>query len=246
MDVKWSSYPTLPPDASPALSEITQALSTLTSTTLKEYSRTNDLIYNAVPTPTATLTAVEKLVVAQPISIQELYNGTTAAASTGKQGGSTPITLSEMQRVIGPDLFVRLIPMAVHRSASVYSEEKAKVVRAEAERCDIADIASSEALGKLGLPGAVGRWKEIIDAEEGASEDEDMVSAGVPPELTSWGDDIRRIGGIRGLTMSLGELDGLKAKVGEELDVIRKALDDESRECESTRVGNLFKLLSFA
>ncbi len=241
MDIKWSSYPTLPPDASPALSEITQALSTLTGTALKEYSRTNDLVYNAVPTPAATLATVEKLVVAQPITIQELYNGATAAPSSGsKQGGSTaPVALSEMQRVLGPDLFARLIPMAIHRSASVYSEEKAKVIRSEAERCEIADLASSEALGKLGLPGAVGRWKEIIDAEEGGSEDEDAISTGVPPELTSWGEEIRRAGGIYGLKRSLGELDSLKAKVGEELDAIRKELDDESRECEITRVGDL-------
>ncbi|KAF8336855.1 BRO1-like domain-containing protein [Cantharellus anzutake] len=238
MDIKWSSYPTLPPDASSALTEIAQALSILTSSTLKEYSRTNDLIYNAVPTPAANLPAVEKLVVARPISIQELYNGSTAgAAPSSKQGPSAAApSPSEMQRVIGPDLFARLIPMAVHRSASIYSEEKAKVVRAEAERSEIADAAASEALGKLGLPGDLNRWKEIIDAEEGGSEDDDGIASGFPQELKVWGDDIRRVGGLAGFKKSLRGLEDLRAKTAEELDATRNELDEESRECEIMRV----------
>jgi hypothetical protein len=75
-----------------------------------------DLIYSAVlPVPKA-LPAIDKTAVATAIPIQEVYG--------------TP----EVQNAIGTDVFVRLIPLSVHESASVYLEEKAKLVRGEDDR----------------------------------------------------------------------------------------------------------------
>lgn len=110
--------PNLPPDAASALQELTKAHQALVTDKKNEAQRENDLIYNAVlPTP-ETLPQIDKAAVATPITIQEVY--------------ASP----DVQRVIGVDMFVRLIPLSVHESASVYSEEKAKLVRGEVEKAE--------------------------------------------------------------------------------------------------------------
>lgn len=129
-----SASPTIPADGGTAIVEITKALQALTTEAKSTTHRDNDLIYNAIPTPEATLPAVDKLVVANPIPIHEVYG--------------TP----DVQKVIGPDIFVKLIPLSVHTSASIYSEEKAKLTRGEVDRCEGANTDLQAALESLGLP----------------------------------------------------------------------------------------------
>ena len=93
--------PNLPPDAGSCLLDITKAHLALVTEKKNEATRENDLIYNAVLPPAETLSQLDKTAVATPISIQEVYG--------------TP----EVQKVIGQDMFVRLIPLSVHESASV-------------------------------------------------------------------------------------------------------------------------------
>ena len=113
--------PNLPPDAGTCLADLTKAHLAQCTEKKNEAQRENDLIYNSVPPTAETLPQLDKTVVATPISIQEVYG--------------TP----EVQKVIGTDMFVRLIPLSVHESASVYSEEKAKLIRGEVEKADEAE-----------------------------------------------------------------------------------------------------------
>ena len=173
-----------------------------------EAQRDNDLIYNAVlPSPDA-LPIIDKASVATPITIQEVY--------------SAP----EVQKVIGQDIFVKLIPLSVHESASVYSEEKAKLVRKEVENAESADVEVSSALDAIGVQEGLGRFKAMT--EGGVDE--------IPPEVRRWREDIAVMQDRESVDALVRELSRLKDAVKSELDSISRELDVESRECESMRV----------
>ena len=157
--------PNLPPDAGQTLSELTKAHLALCTEKRAEAQRENDLIYNAVLPSPDTLPVIDKAAVATPISIQEVY--------------ATP----DVQKVIGPDMFIRLVPLGVHESASVYSEEKAKLVRGEVEKADNAEVEVKSALDAMGIKDGLVRYKAI--AEGGVGGEAELPVAG-PTRATAW------------------------------------------------------------
>ncbi|KAI0340278.1 BRO1-domain-containing protein [Trametopsis cervina] len=203
--------PNLPPDAGPCLAELTKAQLALCTEKKNEAQRENDLIYNSILVPAETLPQIEKTVVAAPISIQEVY-GT-----------------ADVQKVIGPDLFLRLIPLSVHESASVYSEEKAKLVRGEVERADEAEAEVKSALDSLGIREGLVRFKAIAEGEVGGEVE-------IPVDVRRWREDIAVMEQREPVEGLMTELNRLKANVQQELEGISRDLDAESRECESARV----------
>lgn len=219
-----SLTPEIPADGGSAIVTLTKTLSTLAGEKKAEAQKENDLIYNAVPVPEATLPAIEKLAspVASPIPIQEIYAS------------------AEVQKVIGPDLFARLVPMSVHTSASVYSEEKAKVVRAEVERCGSADGEAGVMLSSLSLPGGLEKWRDLVRAGgsggNDVEDDEGAQGAMLPMELEAWSEEIGESGGYVSVDSLLARLRPLRAGVSEALGSIGKELENESRECERMRV----------
>ncbi|KAF8314043.1 BRO1-domain-containing protein, partial [Clavulina sp. PMI_390] len=216
--ISFNSYfipsvtPEIPADGGTAIMTLTKTLMTLTAEKKAEAQRENDLIYNAVPVPEATLPAVDKLVVANPITIQEVYAS------------------AEVQKVIGPDMFGKLIPLSVHKSASIYSEEKAKLVRAEVEKAEDADVALASGLESLGLPAGLQKWKDLVAGEDRAG------SGALPRELEVWADEIEAKGGLGGVDGMLNQLGAPRAAVTEELAAVGRDLDNESRECERMRI----------
>ena len=203
--------PTLPPDAGAAILELTTAHLALCSEKKTEAQRDNDLIYNAVLPPEATLPAIEKTVVAAPIPIQEVYSA------------------HDVQKTIGPDLFAKLVPLSVHESASVYSEEKAKLVRGEAEKADTADGECRAALESLGVRDGLGRYRAMVEG---------VVAGGdvVPREVRAWQEEVRGAEAGEGADALLRELDRLKAGVRGELDGVGRDLEIESKDCEAGRL----------
>jgi tyrosine-protein phosphatase non-receptor type 23 len=205
----------MPSDAGTAILELTKSHLALCTEHRATAQKDNDLIYHALLPSEASLPVVDKVSVASPIPIQEVYG--------------TP----EVQKVIGADLFSRLVPLSVHESASVYSEEKAKLVRGEATRADEADADLRAGLDSLGLPGALAKFREMAESAGG---DEDGESA-VPQQVWTWKDEVERKeaeGPVEGL---LAQLEGLKAGVDAELGTVSRELELESRECESMRVS---------
>jgi hypothetical protein len=69
-----------------------------------EVQRENDLIYNAVCPAFEALPVVEKTAVATPIHIQDVYG--------------TP----EVQKTIGQDFFIKLVPLRVRVSIQIRKE----------------------------------------------------------------------------------------------------------------------------
>ncbi|KAG8886902.1 bck1-like resistance to osmotic shock [Tulasnella sp. 332] len=212
-DFLYTVSPTLPVDAGTAMTDLTKSFHTLMSEKRTEAERDNDLIYNAICPPEATLPAIDKFPVASAIPIQEVYG--------------TP----EVQKTIGPDLFAKLVPLSVHESASVYSEEKAKLVRSEVEKAEVADGDARAALDSMGLPGSLRKWREIVSGGSNGGDE-----SGVPAEVGVWADEVRRDGGMQSVTKKFAELDVVKKTVDEELVRVANELDSESRECEAMRV----------
>jgi tyrosine-protein phosphatase non-receptor type 23 len=205
--------PNMPADAGMCLTDITKAQQAICAERKAEAQRDNDLIYNAVlPTP-ETLPAIDKAGggLAAPIPIQEVYG--------------TP----EVQKVIGPDLFVRLIPLSVHESASVYSEEKAKLVRGEVEKADTADVQVRSAVDAAGIREGLARFRAMTEGGVGG-EDE------LPVDVKRAKQDIAVMEERESVVALLSRLDSLKAAVKSTLDSTSRELESESRDCEAMRV----------
>ncbi|KII91636.1 hypothetical protein PLICRDRAFT_105619 [Plicaturopsis crispa FD-325 SS-3] len=203
--------PNLPADAGSSIHERTKAHLALCTERRGEAQRENDLIYNEALPAAEALAPIDKAVVATPIPIQEVYG--------------TP----DVQKVIGPDLFLRLIPLSVHESASVYSEEKAKLVRGEVEKAESAEVEARSALEALGIKEGLVRFKAMAEGEVGDGED-------VPVEVRRWRDDIQLVEERESVDSLMGELTRLKDGVRRELEGVSRDLEIESKDCEMMRV----------
>lgn len=120
---------------------------------LAELVKDNDYIYHQTVPAQASLPVIPKLPAAKPIPVSELYAG------------------QDIQRITGPDIFQKIVPMAVTESASLYDEEKAKLVRAETERVETANSEMAASLDYLRLPGALQVLKSGFDQELAADDD---------------------------------------------------------------------------
>lgn len=204
--------PNLPPDAGSAIQELTKFHLALCTEKKNEAQKDNDLIYNAVVPAVETLPQIDKVAVATPIQIQEVY--------------SAP----DVQKTIGPDIFIKLIPLSVHESASVYSEEKAKLVRAEVERADDAESEKRSALDALGVIEGLGRYRLMVEGLHAAGTSE------LPDEVKRMREDIQRIEDIEPVSALMAQLSRLRDAVRGDLDSVQHELEKETRDCEAMRV----------
>lgn len=202
------SEPTLPHDAGTSIVEIAKAHAAVVAEAKTQGTKNNDLIYHDILPAEASLPPIDKLPAATPVVIQEVYQN------------------PDVSKLIGPDIFARLIPLAVHESASVYSEEKAKLVRAEVERVELSEVEVRAALEHLGLPAAVNAWRRMADGDD-ADADVD-----VSPELIRVAGETQRAGS---LDARVRKVEGERARVERELHDLVGQLDNESRECERAR-----------
>ncbi|WVR09391.1 hypothetical protein IAU60_006458 [Kwoniella sp. DSM 27419] len=204
-----STTPSLPHDAATSLQEICKAHAAVCTEAKDQAVKDNDLIYHEVLPSEAALPAIEKLPAAAPITIQEVY-------------GNPDVT-----KLIGPDIFIRLIPLAVHESASVYSEEKAKLVRAEVERVEISEGEIRAGLEHLGLPGQVTQWRNLAEDQAGTETEVEISS-----QIRRLAEDVSRGGSVEA---SLRQLQGDRERCEGEFRQLSALLDNESRECERMR-----------
>ena len=203
--------PNLPPDAGPSLQELTKAHLAVCTTQKNEAQKANDLIYNAVLPNPETLPAVDKTSATTPITIQEVYGN------------------SDVQKVIGQDIFIKLVPLSVHESASVYSEEKAKLARSEVEKVELAEVEVKSVLDSLGVREGLSRYRSMVEGSIGREEE-------VPLEVRRWRDDIRVIEDREPVERLLSQLTSLKSNIQAELDGVSRELEIESKDCEAMRV----------
>lgn len=186
------------------LVDMTKKQSASITELLAEYNRDNDMIYHQ-PVPSETnLPSIPKLPAAKAIPVSELYQG------------------QDIQRIIGPDIFQRIVPMSVTESASLYDEEKAKMVRAEAERVDTADDELATSLDYLKLPGSLNILKGAADQD----------SMSVDEEFRDWCADLA---GHSPFGPVFDRLRDDKQNIMSTLDSSMKQLDMEESVCEKMR-----------
>ncbi|KAK2740731.1 bck1-like resistance to osmotic shock [Myotisia sp. PD_48] len=171
---------------------------------LAALTKDNDYIYHDVVPPEASLPPIAGLSAVNAVPVSELYQG------------------QDIQRIIGPDIFQRIIPMAVTESASLYDEEKAKLIRAESEKVEAANGEMAASLDYLGLPGS-------LKVLRGDVEDE----MAVPEVFRTWCEEISGQDSFRG---TQEELQNDKTSLLTALDDCMKLLDMEEATCERMRV----------
>ncbi|KAJ7078395.1 BRO1-domain-containing protein [Mycena crocata] len=209
------SSSTLPADAASSMLALAKSHLVLVSDRRTAATRENDLIYNAILPSAETLPSIETkttLTVATPIPIQEVYGA------------------PDVQKTIGADFFGRLVPLSVHESASVYSEEKAKLVRGEVERADTAEVEAKSFLEGLHVVQGLERFRGML---------QDSGGVGVPMEVSRWAADIASIESRESVGSLFTQLEKLKGALRSELDPgsgIARELEAESRDCEMLRV----------
>lgn len=210
-----SANASLPPDAASALQENTKTFAATCSEKLKQATHDNDMIYSDTVPQESVIQPIDRLKAVKSVSISELYGA------------------NEINKVIGPDIFAKLIPLSVHESASLYSEEKAKLVRAETERCDLANVELDASLDYMKLPSALEKFRHQNDRED-VSLDE---FATPTKEVRDWSDRIRDEETTKSKVAELvDKLESLKDRAKDMLDKVALSLDEEMRGCEQMRV----------
>ncbi|KAL2832920.1 BRO1-like domain-containing protein [Aspergillus cavernicola] len=163
----------------------------------------NDFIYHQPVPSEAGLSAVSKLPAAKAIPVSELYQG------------------QDIQRIIGPDIFQKLVPMSVTETASLYDEEKAKLIRAETERVETANGEMAASLDYFKLPGSLNILKGGMDQEMTVDE-----------EFQRW---CQELAGHDSFSKAFDGLQDRKSDVLAQLDQCSKQLDLEESVCEKMR-----------
>lgn len=170
---------------------------------LAELSKDNDFIYHQGIPNEASLTQVPKLPAAKAIPVSELYQG------------------QDIQRIIGPDIFQKIVPLAVTESASLYDEEKAKLIRAESERVEVANDEMATSLDYLKLPDSLSVLRGGMD--------QDMM---VDEDFRKW---CKELAGHQPFTNAFEQLNSEKSDITTMLDASMKQLDMEESVCEKMR-----------
>lgn len=190
-------------ETGPSLIDITKRHLANVQEKLSELVKDNDYIYHQTVPAEAALPVIPKLPAAKAIPVSELYAG------------------QDIQRITGPDIFQKIVPMSVTESASLYDEEKAKLVRAETERVETANSEMAASMDYLRLPNALQVLKGGFDQELTADD-----------EFRGWCDDVANHDG----PISTFEfLKSNKESIIAVLDKSSRQLDMEESVCEKMR-----------
>ena len=166
-------------------------------------NKDNDFIYHQTVPSEAALSGISKLQAAKAIPVSDLYQG------------------QDIQRIIGPDIFQKIVPMSVTESASLYDEEKAKLVRAEAENVETANGEMAASLDYLKLPGSLDILKGGMDQETNVDE-----------EFRTWCEELA---GHESFGSAFDQLQRERSSVLDTLERCTKQLDMEESICEKMR-----------
>lgn len=170
---------------------------------LTSFNKDNDFIYHQTVPTEASLTAIHKLPAAKAIPVSELYQG------------------QDIQRIIGPDIFQKIVPMSVTESASLYDEEKAKLVRAEAENVETANGEMAASLDYLKLPASLNVLKGGMEQ-----------ATPVDNKFRLWCEEVA---GHEPFEEAFEHLQSKKSEILNNLERATKQLDMEESVCEKMR-----------
>lgn len=208
-DIYKSSIPTTYVTFYDVVSTLDENMKERISTLEKE----NDLIYHSIVPSLASVADIPAMEAATPTPMNELY----------KDG-------QELSKLLGKELFEKVIPLSVHQQTSLYSEEKASMLRAEGEKIEIANEELSSALEFLDLPAAL----RAVKADEG-----DILSItksqGIDPQVNDWAGQIAAESQTNGKKSSFSNLDNIKRTIYENMKKAEGLLRDEEKAYENAK-----------
>ncbi|KAJ2345246.1 bck1-like resistance to osmotic shock, partial [Coemansia sp. RSA 2671] len=200
------------PESTQGLQELIDSLAANISEQLRKANHDNDVIYNDAVPNTSTLPQLEAASVVSNFDINKFYAS------------------EERSNVVGSELFSRLIPMAVHESSSMYSEEKAKMLRAEEDKVNLADGELHDALSFMKIPGSLRRFERSPS------------SAGLGSILSNFADPSKA---VREAVFSVqstertgplaemrAQVEGQRSRASDELSELSRMLDEEQNASE--------------
>lgn len=118
----------------------------------KQMDKNNDFIYHENVPKLASLPAIKPLDSGKPI----------------------PLSDQNVQTLVGHDLFERIIPMSVHEKSSLYSEDKAQILRNEDDRCATATEEYNSTLEFLKLPQSLSQLRLLFNTPTTNANDEEI------------------------------------------------------------------------
>lgn len=95
-----------------------------------------------------------------------------------------PLAEQKIDQIVGKDLFEKIIPMTVHEKSSLYSEQKAQVLRDEEDHCSTAEQEFKSTLEFLKLPQALVELRELSDPDASLEADIDPRILAIASELS--------------------------------------------------------------
>ncbi|KAK9237031.1 BRO1-like domain-containing protein [Lipomyces kononenkoae] len=191
------------PSAYSAFMEILTAHHTQLTTTLSSMEKDNDFIYHDSIPPISSIAEIGPLEAAKPTQMSDLYVD------------------QDITQLIGRDIFEKLIPVSVAEQSSMYSEEKAKVLRAEGEKVDVAEEELATALEYLGLPAAL---KTVRALTHSFADDR------VDEKVANWAQKVQISGAV-----SFADIEQKKRGIYQVVERCERELEAEERESESMR-----------
>ncbi|KAJ2000991.1 bck1-like resistance to osmotic shock [Coemansia thaxteri] len=204
------------PESVQGLQDLISSLAAKVSEELRKANHDNDVIYNDPVPSTSTLPLLEAASVVSNFDINKFYAS------------------EERSNVVGNELFSRLIPMAVHETSSLYSEEKAKMLRAEEDKVNLADGELQDALSFMKIPGSLRRF-ECPAAEVGSG----TGASGLGAILSDFADPSKAVrDGVYGvqsaerstpLAETRAQVEGQRSRANDEIAELSRMLDEEQK-----------------
>jgi hypothetical protein len=171
----------------------------------------NDLIYHCTVPSAASIAAITAVEAATPTPMSDLYKDS-----------------QELSKLIGKELFEKVIPLSVHQQTSLYSEEKATLLRAEGEKIEIANEELASALEFLDLPNALRSLKsdasDILTLKK---------SQGIDSQVNDWADQVSAVGNKSKFTFE--GLDAIKRTIYDDMKTAERLLQEEEKNYESAK-----------
>ncbi|KAJ2513287.1 bck1-like resistance to osmotic shock, partial [Coemansia sp. RSA 1937] len=200
------------PENVQGLQDLVTALAANVNEELSRANRDNDIIYNDPVPNISTLPALEAAIVAYHFDIGDFYAS------------------DERTNVVGGELFTRLIPMAIHEGSSIYSEEKAKIIRAEEDKVNLADGELQDALSFMKMPESLRRFEHHQRAgpDSIASEFGELSRA-----VCDAAREVQSAERASSLTDMRASVEAQRVRTTEELNHMKRILDEEQRTSES-------------
>ena len=213
-----------PSSASTALLEITKIELKTIADKLTTAKRDNDMIYHDTIPSIDTLAPLEKLNSVKAIPFADLL----------------PNGQADIPKIVGSDIFAKLIPMSVHESSSVYSEEKSKLYRNQQKIVKEADDEIDATIHSLNLIETMEQIKALY------ANPNFLPGEILPVDVMNWSVRLQEneMKSSKYLTEDMiATMNSLKPQIHQILFEIQAILDKEQLDCENMRV--YFLLLKY-